>query len=294
MRLGIVGDIHLELDVVDIEQLDAQRYDAVLFVGDLAAYSHRGGLEVARLIARLRTPALVIPGNHDAAHIGQLAAEVLEADALIPLLNVGQAERVESLAEALSPAQLVGYSRHRLAVGGRAVEIIAARPHSAGGPRLSFRPHLRKRFDVDDLEASVRRLTSLVDESEADDLVFLGHNGPTGLGSKRDDIWGCDFRKTEGDFGDPDLERAIAHARRRGKRVRAVVAGHMHHHLRGGGARRWLLERQETLYINAARVPRIVERAGRTLRHHVELTMDDERVRVREILFAGDRPSEGS
>lgn len=284
MRLGVIGDIHLCFDEVDVRQLDEEGYDALLFVGDLAAYSVKGGLEIARRIASLSTPTYVMPGNHDAAHVGQMAAEVLEVDALIPLLNLGQEDREAELADALRPAILTGYSRHTLAVDGRVVEIVAGRPHSARGPRLAFRPHLDARFGVEDLEDSVRTLTALVDESEADELIFFAHNGPHGLGGKRDDIWGCDFRKEEGDFGDLDLERAIEHARRRGKRVRAVVAGHMHHALRGGGHRRWQLERDGTLYLNAARVPRIFERAGRTLRHHVELRVDADRVHAREVL----------
>ncbi len=28
----------------------------------------------------------------------------------------------------------------------------------------------------------------------SDTLIFLAHNGPTGLGGQKDDIWGCDFR----------------------------------------------------------------------------------------------------
>jgi len=284
VRLGVIGDIHLCFDEVDVRQLDEESYDALLFVGDLAAYSVKGGLEIARRIASLSTPTYVMPGNHDAAHVGQMAAEVLEVDALIPLLNLGQEDREAELADALRPAILTGYSRHTLEVDGRVVEIVAGRPHSAGGPRLAFRPHLDARFGVEDLEDSVRTLTALVDESEADELIFFAHNGPHGLGGKRDDIWGCDFRKEEGDFGDLDLERAIEHARRRGKRVRAVVAGHMHHALRGGGHRRWQLERDGTLYLNAARVPRIFERAGRTLRHHVELRVDADRVHAREVL----------
>lgn len=290
MRLGVVGDVHLDFDEVDAEQLDAAGYDAILFVGDLAAYSHRGGLQVARAIAGLKTRALVIAGNHDAAHVGQMAAEVFEAEALIGLMNVGQRGRVDDLERALEPAELVGYSRHRIEVEGHAIDVVVGRPHSAGGPRLAFRPHLRERYDVDDLEDSVRRMTALVDESDADALLFLSHNGPAGLGGKRDDIWGCDFRDEEGDFGDLDLERAIDHALRRGKRVRAVVAGHMHHELRGGGHRRWLLERDGVLYVNAARVPRIFERGGRTLRHHVALSIEPDRVRAREVLLAGERP----
>lgn len=284
MRIGVVGDVHLAFDETDVEQLDALGYLAILFVGDIAGYFHRGGVETARTIAKLATPTFVIPGNHDAAHVGQMAAEVLEAESLVDLMNVGQPARERDLAEALAPATLAGYSRHRLVEGERSVDVIAARPHSAGGPRLAFRPHLRAAFGVEDFEDSRRLIARRIDESDADEVLFLAHNGPTGLGARRDDIWGCDFRDSEGDFGDPDLEHAIAYARAAGKRVRAVVAGHMHHAVRGGGTRRWRVRRDGVLYLNAARVPRIFEREGRTLRHHVELRLEPDRVRAREVL----------
>ncbi|MEZ4339724.1 MAG: metallophosphoesterase family protein [Sandaracinaceae bacterium] len=284
MRIGVVGDVHLAFDAIDVEQLDARGYAAILFVGDVAGYFHKGGIETARVIAKLRTPTYVIPGNHDAAHAGQMAAEVLESDALVAMLDFGQPARERDLAEALGPVVLAGYSRHRVADGDLLVDVIAARPHSAGGSRLAFRPHLQSAFGVRDFEESRRLIAKRIDESDARDVVFLAHNGPTGLGAKRNDIWGCDFRESEGDFGDADLEHAIAYAKAAGKRVRAVIAGHMHHAVRGGGVRRWRVRRDGVLYVNAARVPRIFERDGRTLRHHVELTLDADRVRAREIL----------
>jgi len=132
VRIGVIGDVHLELDAVDVAQLDALGYDRLFFVGDLATYSHKAGLEVARHIARLETPALVIPGNHDAANVFQMAAEVLEADRLLPLLNVGQRARVSELAQALGRAIVAGYSVHRLDAAWGSVAVIAGRPHSAG------------------------------------------------------------------------------------------------------------------------------------------------------------------
>ncbi len=285
LRVGVVGDVHLDFDETDVAQLDARGYDALFFVGDLATYSHKAGLEVARAMARLRTRALVIPGNHDAANIFQMAAEVLEADVILPWLNVGQRARKSELASALGAARLVGYSLHPLEAPWGPLDVIAARPHSAGGAHFAFRPHLAEAFGVEDMESSTEKLLALVDESRAEDLVFLAHNGPSGLGVRRDDIWGCDFRKTEGDFGDPDLERAVRYALDKKKRVRAVVAGHMHHHLSGGGQRRWRVEREGVLYVNAARVPRIFTRGERTLRHHVELTLGPERAEAREHLI---------
>ena len=285
MRIGVVGDVHRCFDAIDVEQLDGLGYAAILFVGDIAGYFHSGGVETAQIIAGLQTPAMVIPGNHDAANVGQMAAEVLDNDALAGLFDLGQEERERDFEAALGPVELVGYSRHPIDDGDRRIDVIACRPHSAGGPRLAFRPRLEERFGVRDFEDSRRRIVEQVDQSDAEDLVFLAHNGPTGLGDTREDIWGCDFRDSEGDFGDPDLEHAIAYAVDRGKRVLAVVAGHMHHALRGGGLRSWCVERAGTLYVNAARVPRIFERDGRLLRHHVELTIDDDGVSVREVVL---------
>jgi hypothetical protein len=39
------------------------------------------------------------------------------------------------------------------------------------------------------------------------------------LGDRKSDIWGCDFRPEEGDFGDPDLRTPVDHARPIGKSV---------------------------------------------------------------------------
>ncbi len=287
VRIGVVGDVHLDFDEVDVEQLDARAYDVIFFVGDLATYSHRGGLEVARAISQLRTPSLVIPGNHDAANVFQMAAEVLEADAILPLLNLGQRTRESELAKALGRARVAGYSLHPFEAAWGRFDVVAARPHSAGGVHLAFRPHLAETFGIEDMEASTERLIALVDESTAKDVIFLAHNGPSGLGSRRDDIWGCDFRRDEGDFGDPDLQRAIEHARAQGKNVRAVLAGHMHHHLKGGGQRRWRVRENGILYVNAARVPRVFTRGERVLRHHVEFVIDERDVDAREVLLEG-------
>lgn len=287
VRLALIGDVHLRFDARDAAEIDGASYDAVLFVGDLAGYSHRGGLRVARAIAALRTPAVAIAGNHDGAHPHQLLAEMMRHEASIELSSAGHRDRVEQLRRALSPVILGGYSIHPLRSGSDRIDCIAARPHSFGGAQLSFRPILRAAFDIDSIERSAECLCALVDRAETDRIVFLAHNGPSGLGARRHDIWGCDFRASEGDFGDPDLRVAIEHARRTGRKVLAVLAGHMHHAVRGGGERTWLVREQETLFVNAARVPRIFRRGGEIMRHRVEVTIAGARAEAREILAPG-------
>ncbi len=287
IRIAVVGDVHLAFGPKDVAHLDSGAYDLVLFVGDLTGYAHRGGLRVAKYVQTLRTPTLVIPGNHDAVHAAQLLAEVSQNERAIGLVSGGQTERVLELRRALAPAILAGYSTHPFARRGTSIEIVACRPHSFGGPHLAFRPYLAEAFDVASMDASAARLRQLVEETTAATILFFAHNGPTGLGDRRDAIWGRDFKKPEVDFGDPDLEAAIAHAQQMGKHVAAVVAGHMHHALRGGGTRSWTAERNGTLYLNAARVPRVFKEGGREKRHVVELVVESDRATAREVLFDG-------
>lgn len=292
LRLAVVGDIHLFWTPRDSEWFASAGYDRVLIVGDLGDYSQRGVLRVARLIGRLGPNALVFPGNHDGVALPALIGELLGALPLVRLGTVGQERRVESLRRACSPAVLCGYSTHRVSREGFSLSIIAARPHAMGG-RLSFAPYMERTCRVRTLADSARRLAELVDRAPDEHLVFFAHNGPAGLGDAPDSIWGCDFRRGGGDWGDPDLAYAIDYARAAGRRVLAVVAGHMHHRLRTGGWRRWHERRDGTLYINAARVPRIFRADGRLVGHHVELELTPEGARAREVLVPQDPPSSG-
>jgi uncharacterized protein (TIGR04168 family) len=275
IRIAVIGDVHLQWDAADVRHFNASAYDVMLFVGDLATYAHRGALAVARSIAELRRPTLVVLGNHDGIHVGQLVAEVSRNAQMSDLLGGGQARRYDELARALGPATLCGYSLHAVPGLPADLAIIAARPHSMGGSYIAYRRFLEERFGVRSIEDSARRLCALVDAAEQQRLIFLAHNGPSGLGAARSDIWGCDFRKAEGDWGDDDLRQAIAYARTRGKRVLAVVAGHMHHHVKasGGAQRCWRLERDGVVYVNAARVPRIFSRDGARMHHHIALSI---------------------
>ncbi|MDQ2646115.1 MAG: hypothetical protein M3020_20045, partial [Myxococcota bacterium] len=76
----------------------------------------------------------------------------------------------------------------------------------------------------------------------------------------------------------------LAHATARGRRPIAVVAGHMHWRLRGGGLRRWMLERDGVVFVNAACVPRIFEAEAGTVHHHVELRLGVAGFTAKEVL----------
>jgi len=287
-RIGVVGDLHDHWTDHDAEMLNTAGYDLVLFVGDLG----RGKTTMRRIvasIAQLRVPALVMPGNADAPHAPELAAELSLRRGLEQLLETPEPrpEALRSTTDELHGVRLCGYSLHRVSVRGVYLSIIAGRPYSMGGPDLSFGPALQSSFGVDSMEGSTRRLTDLVDRVETKTLVFVSHNGPRGLGAAPTDPWGCDFKPDGGDWGDPDLEAAIDHARARGRRVQAVVAGHMHLGLRNRPEeRRWRQTSDDTLYVNPARVPRIVYRDGIAQHHHVALQLNDESAYAEEVYVA--------
>lgn len=76
VRIGLIGDLHGAFDPVDSEQLDACEYERLVFVGDLGPGTLEADRKVARAMARLRTPTMVMPGNNDAAHAPKLRAEL--------------------------------------------------------------------------------------------------------------------------------------------------------------------------------------------------------------------------
>ncbi len=273
--LAIVGDLHDAWNAFDDAWFARSGYAAILFTGDLGD-TRASGLRVATAVADVPGPALVMPGNADARYAAQLRAEFVHRRGLSELLGRDPAEDRPRSA-------LCGYSLHPLRVGERWISVVAGRPFSLGGPSLAFAPQLEGRYGVTSLEESAKRLRELVDACESEELVFLAHNGPTGLGDRAHDPWGCDFKAEEGDWGDPDLREAIEYARGTGRRVLAVVAGHMHLALKQGARERcWQLEQDGILYLNAARVPRIFERDGRLLHHHLALHLGPGGVRAEE------------
>ncbi len=287
MKLAVIGDVHHAWNEVDTAYFNASDHDAILFVGDIYNYSLQRGLKAAAELAQLEKPALLIPGNHDAVHPAQLAAEITHRPSLIRLTALGHEKRVQALREAVGGVQVGGYSVHEIEED---LDVIVGRPHAMGGSSISFAPHLRSAYGINTLDDSIARLKQCVDESQAKRVVFLAHNGPTGLGDKRADLWGCDFRREEGDFGDEDLRVAIDYAQSRDKHVVAVVAGHMHHRLSGGGKRRWCETRDGILYVNAARVPRIFKNrdGDGVLHHHIDLVIEGSRAEAIEVLRHGD------
>ena len=281
ISLAVLGDLHGGWTDSDARWFEQAGYDRVIVVGDLAGFRWSSTLAMAKRLGAMRAKTLVLPGNHDAVHALQLAAESTGRPRMGDRFAAGQRAMVDQLREAIGEHALGAYSLHAVEgrEGGDAVTLIAGRPHTMGGPSLSFAPHLEACWGVSSLEASAAKLKGLVDAAPTERVVFVSHNGPAGLGGRREDIWGCDFKAEQGDWGDPDLREAVDYARAVGKRVLAVVAGHMHRKLRGGGRRVWQVERDGVLYVNAAEVPRL-KKDGR--RHHVQLVIEGDDVRAED------------
>lgn len=282
VALAVLGDLHGSFDGHDVSLLDASDLDGVVLVGDLGG-GFRGGVPAcAAAIASMRTPSWWVPGNHDGISLAQLGLEIVGGAG--SLLDRGMEARATALEAALRPCRRVAWERWTVGP----LHVLAGRAHSLGGPSLAFSSWTKRVWGIGSLEESAARLRTLVEEvPPGAPLLFIAHNGPTGCGATRRDPFGRDFDRREGDWGDPDLGAAVAHARARGCPT-VVVAGHMHHRLRGGGERRTVHEEEGLIVVNAAVVPRI-ERSD--LRHHVEVRCDGagiEVVRVQVLRGARD------
>ncbi|HTU62163.1 MAG TPA: metallophosphoesterase, partial [Polyangiales bacterium] len=89
MKLAVIGDVHHAFNEVDTAYFNASDHEAVLFTGDIYNYSLQRGLRAAAELAELEKPALLVPGNHDAIHPAQLAAEISRRTSLIRLTSMG-------------------------------------------------------------------------------------------------------------------------------------------------------------------------------------------------------------
>lgn len=281
--VAVIGDLHSAWEVEDLGYFNRSAYPVVFVTGDLGRTRSQDGRFVARSLTQLTAEVLVMPGNNDVDDYPHIRAELTYRRARADLLADAWAEG-RSLPPSAEPTSLCGYSLHPLTLNGLSLTVVAGRPFSMGGSQLSFPEALARLYHVRSMRDSTDKLIALVDQVATEHVVFFAHNGPTGMGAQPEDIWGRDFHADAGDWGDPDLRAAIDHAVARGRNVLAVVAGHMHWALRGqlASVRRWQLQRDGILYLNAARVPRVFARGQITLRQHIRLHLTASGARAEE------------
>ncbi|MEM7437056.1 MAG: metallophosphoesterase [Myxococcota bacterium] len=268
-RIALVGDLHGSWDESDVRAFNASDYDLLVFTGDLGSGTAKNGVAMAQSMSRLTKPTVVMPGNNDVPFLPEIAAEFGHQRGLADILELGEATDTRR-----AQVRLTGYEALVFTLGTQSFTMVTGRPFAMGGNELSFADSLARNYGIRSMEESTSRLHALVDGVETERLIILGHNGPSGLGGSPTDIWGCDFRPEHGDWGDHDLASAIERARGRGLDL-LVVAGHMHHHVLGGGLRQWRAESLGVPHVNPARVPRIYARGDRELRYHVALNLDN-------------------
>ncbi|KAL6554894.1 hypothetical protein OROGR_006152 [Orobanche gracilis] len=239
-RIVIVGDIHEDWkQEPDSKALHFLLPDMVMFTGDFG----NENVELVKGIAKLNFRKAAILGNHDSWSTSKFSKKTKD----------GVQVQLECLGEAH-----VGYNH--LEFPALNLSVVGGRPFSCGGNELFRKKLLAPRYGVRDLEESAKRIyEAALGTPEEHSIIFLAHNGPTGLGSNVDDICGVDWASEGGDHGDPDLAKAISQVKETGKyRIPLVVFGHMHKELAFGGFRKMVaVDADNTLYLNAAIVPRV-------------------------------------
>ena len=238
-----VGDIHGCWREADCAYLERAQLALALFVGDLGDED----VQMVQRIADIDVPKAILLGNHDAWR--SFSEKQLSNELNTSLDILGEDH--------------VAYDVRELPEAG--VSVIGARPFSWGGQSLRSPELYDELYGVRTMRQSAAAIVDAARSAKHRDLIILAHNGPTGLGSNPVDIYGKDFGKPGGDWGDYDLQVALQRIEGFDLRVRAVIAGHMHHRLLHprGAERTRFLRRNGTLFVNCAVVPRVVREESR-------------------------------
>ena len=132
-QIAVIGDVHEQWNNADNDYFNQSAYDLLLFVGDLTSiFSLKRTPSIAKRLARLRKPALLIPGNHDIHNLVQMVAEVLDHEQMMWWSGARHAAFQARLRDWIAPVELAGFSTHHFRFGDVAFDVVAARPYSMG------------------------------------------------------------------------------------------------------------------------------------------------------------------
>ncbi|HAX87336.1 MAG TPA: TIGR04168 family protein [Cyanobacteria bacterium UBA11370] len=247
IKIAVVGDVHELWEAEDAIALHQLGVDLVLFVGDFGNES----VEVVRRIASLDLPKAVIMGNHDAWYTASdWGRKKCPYDRT-------QENRVQKQLELLGEAH-IGYGYRDFPE--LQLSVVGSRPFSWGGMSWKNEEFYQDWYGVNSFEESVERIVTSAKAAAYETIIFMGHNGPTGLGDEPEAPCGKDWQPLGGDHGDPDFEDAIAQTLGFGKTIPLVTFGHMHHKLRHTKERSRTMiatSPEGIVYLNSASVPRI-------------------------------------
>jgi uncharacterized protein (TIGR04168 family) len=264
IKIAIVGDVHDQWEAADEIALNHLGVDLVLFVGDFG----NEAVELVSRIAAVKLPKAAIFGNHDAWYTASdWGRSKRPYDPLIE-------DRVQQQTDLLGES-CIGYGKLDLPQFN--LSIIGSRPFSWGGSQWKYSDFYQERYGIDSFAASTKRIVEMGESATCEHIIAIGHNGPTGLGEEPESICGKDWGEPMlgGDYGDPDFAEAIAILQAQGKSIPLVTFGHMHHKLRHTKERlrQPIVVRPETVYLNAARCPRIISTIERTVRNFSVVTL---------------------
>jgi uncharacterized protein (TIGR04168 family) len=251
ITIAVVGDVHDLWNQEDELALQHLGVDLVLFVGDFGNES----VEIVRQIAGVNLPKAVIMGNHDAWYSASSWGRQKAP------YDRTQEDRVQQQLDLLGDTH-VGFSKLDFAQFN--LSVVGSRPFSWGGSTWRNQQFYHDYYQVNNFEESTARIVTAAQEAIHNTIIFIGHNGPFGLGDDPGAICGRDWKPAGGDYGDLDLTKAIAKVGNLGKSIPLVTFGHMHHHLKyPPDSRRKIvsLSSDGIIYLNAACVPRVTKGA---------------------------------
>ncbi|MGF1675162.1 MAG: TIGR04168 family protein, partial [Rivularia sp. (in: cyanobacteria)] len=277
LKIAVVGDVHDQWENEDGIALERLNVDLVLFVGDFGNES----VEVVRKIASLDIPKAAVMGNHDAWYTAtEWGRKKCPYDRT-------KEDWVQQQLDFLGDIH-VGFGK--LDFPEFNLTVVGSRPFTWGGPIWKFADLCKERFGVATLEESTSRIMAAVNSAAYETIIFLGHNGPSGLGDKPEDPCGKDWHPIGGDYGDPDFAEAISQSITTGKNIPLVTFGHMHHTLRHTKALRKPIFRspEGIIYLNAASVPRILEKPQDKLRNFSIVELEDGKVTKASLVWIGN------
>lgn len=274
LTLAVVGDVHDHWDEESAAALASLGADLVVFVGDFG----NENVEIVQEIAAVDNPKrkIIMCGNHDAFY--SLTARGRQRAVRIALMSSslknfsttpGNKSAVDQILDVLGSSH-IGLSSESYPDLGLA--FVGGRPFAGASGRWSdVSAFYEKHYGITSLEESAHRIVDLALSQPSDQtLIVVAHNGPAGLGDRRNSICGVDWQLPEVDFGDTDLAEALDAIAAQGRPASLVLFGHMHDSLKGGGRRDMahVDGSTGTVYLNSAVVPRVKKFDNSTRGHH--------------------------
>jgi uncharacterized protein (TIGR04168 family) len=278
VKIAVVGDVHDLWDDDDAIALQHLNIDLLLLVGDFGNES----VALVRQIAQVDIPKAVILGNHDAWY------SATEWGRKKSPYDHAVEDRITAQLDALGEAH-VGYNHRDFSEW--QLSVVGARPFSWGGSQWFNADFYRDLYGISTLQESTQQIVKTAQLSPFQTLILVGHCGPSGLGSEPEDPCGKDWHPAGGDHGDQDFADAIAQIKLLGKHIPLVVFGHMHHNLRHTHhvKRTPLVVHQDTVYLNAACVPRIIETDSGRFRNFSLVTLTTGQVTHVSLTWINDQ-----